>query len=77
MCAQQRMCALAREHVRARAQKYPIINNHAQLNVLVACNTLYGAHSIKNTFLTFGGSTEHYVKPFKGERYTIVYYRWS
>ena len=37
----------------------------------------YGTHSIKNKFLKFDGSTEHYVKLFKGERYTIVYYRWS
>jgi hypothetical protein len=37
----------------------------------------YGTHNIKNKFLKFDGSTEHYVKPFKGERYTIVYYRWS
>ena len=37
----------------------------------------YGAHNIKNKFLKFDGSTEHYVKPSKGEHYTIVYYRWS
>ena len=37
----------------------------------------YGTHNIKNKFLKFDGSTEHYVKQFKGERYTIVYYRWS
>ena len=37
----------------------------------------YGTHNIRNKFLKFDGSTEHYVKPFKGERYTIVYYRWS
>jgi hypothetical protein len=37
----------------------------------------YGTHNIKNKFLKFDESTEHYVKPFKGERYTVVYYRWS
>ena len=37
----------------------------------------YGTHNIRNRWLKFDGSTEHYVKPFKGERYTIVYYRWS
>jgi hypothetical protein len=37
----------------------------------------YGTHSIKNKFLKFDGSTEHYVKPFTGERYTMVFYRWS
>jgi hypothetical protein len=34
----------------------------------------YGSHNIKNKWLKFRGNTEHYVKPFKGERYTIVYY---
>jgi hypothetical protein len=37
----------------------------------------YGTHNIKNRWLRFDGSTEHYVKPFKGERYTLVYYHWS
>ena len=27
--------------------------------------------------LKFTGDTEHYVKPFKGTRYTLVYYHWS
>ena len=37
----------------------------------------YGSHNIKNKWFKFLGNTEHYVKPFKGERYTIVYYRWK
>ena len=37
----------------------------------------YGTHSIKNKWLKFTGDTEHYVKPFKGTRYTLVYYHWS
>ena len=37
----------------------------------------YGSHNIKNKWLKFDGSTEHHVKPFKGTRYTLVYYRWS
>ena len=35
----------------------------------------YGSHNIKNKWLKFDGSTEHHVKPFKGTRYTLVYYR--
>ena len=34
----------------------------------------HGTHNIKNKWLKFTGDTEHYVKPFKGLRYTIVYY---
>jgi hypothetical protein len=34
----------------------------------------YGTHSIKNKWLKFTGDTEHYVKPFKGTQYTLVYY---
>eukprot|EP01048_Picozoa_sp_COSAG05_P012924 COSAG05_NODE_1332_length_5154_cov_7.919090_5_plen_119_part_00 len=37
----------------------------------------YGTHNIKNKWLKFVGDTEHYVKPFKGERYTLVYYNWK
>ena len=37
----------------------------------------YGTHNIKNKWLKFVGDTEHYVKPFKGERYTLVYYNWD
>eukprot|EP01051_Picozoa_sp_SAG22_P007180 SAG22_NODE_495_length_9802_cov_111.077605_11_plen_136_part_00 len=37
----------------------------------------YGTHSIKNKWLKFTGDTKHYVKPFKGTRYTLVYYHWS
>jgi|TARA_B110000208_G_C11724217_1_gene413900 hypothetical protein len=33
-----------------------------------------GAHNIKNKWLKFKGDHTHFVKPFKGERYTIVYY---
>jgi hypothetical protein len=29
----------------------------------------YGTHNVKNKFLKFDGSTKHYVKPFKDERY--------
>ena len=36
----------------------------------------YGSHNIKNKWLKFDGKYEHYVKPFKGTRYTIVYYSW-
>ena len=34
----------------------------------------YGSHNIRNRWLKFTGDTEHYVKPFKGQRYTLVYY---
>ena len=34
----------------------------------------HGSHNIKNKWLKFVGDTEHYVKPFKGTRYTLVYY---
>ena len=37
----------------------------------------YGVHNIKNRWFKFVGDTEHYVKPFKGTRYTLVYYHWS
>ena len=37
----------------------------------------YGTHNIKNKWLKFVGDTEHYVKPFKGTRYTLVYYHWT
>eukprot|EP01051_Picozoa_sp_SAG22_P011060 SAG22_NODE_1036_length_5904_cov_4.908355_7_plen_84_part_00 len=37
----------------------------------------YGTHSIKNKWQKFTGDTEHYVKPFKGTRYTLVYYHWA
>ena len=37
----------------------------------------YGSHNIKNKWLKFVGDTEHHVKPFKGTRYTLVYYHWS
>ena len=37
----------------------------------------YGTHNIKNKWFKFVGDTEHYVKPFKGERYTLVYYNWK
>ena len=37
----------------------------------------YGTHNIRNRWLKFVGDTEHYVKPFKGTRYTLVYYHWS
>ena len=37
----------------------------------------YGVHNIKNRWLKFEGDTEHYVKPFKGTRYTLVYYHWT
>ena len=37
----------------------------------------YGVHNIKNKWLKFVGDTPHYVKPFKGTRYTLVYYHWS
>ncbi len=36
----------------------------------------YGSHNIRNKWLKFDGKYEHYVKPFKGTRYTIVYYSW-
>ena len=35
-----------------------------------------GVHNIKNRWLKFKGDTPHYVKPFKGTRYTLVYYHW-
>ena len=37
----------------------------------------YGSHNIKNKWLKFVGDTPHYVKPFKGTRYTLVYYHWT
>ena len=37
----------------------------------------HGSHNIKNKWLKFVGDTEHYVKPFKGTRYTLVYYHLS
>ena len=36
-----------------------------------------GSHNIRNKWLTFKGDHEHYVKPYKGERYTLVYYHWK
>ena len=37
----------------------------------------HGTHNIKNKWLKFVGDTPHYVKPFKGTRYTLVYYHWT
>jgi hypothetical protein len=37
----------------------------------------YGTHNIKNKWLKFVGDTPHHVRPFKGERYTLVYYHWK
>jgi len=37
----------------------------------------HGTHNIKNRWLKFTGDTEHSVKPFKGTRYTLVYYHWT
>eukprot|EP01052_Picozoa_sp_SAG31_P009448 SAG31_NODE_496_length_14862_cov_9.280837_14_plen_49_part_00 len=38
----------------------------------------YRFHNIKNRWLKFDeGDAEHYVKPFKGTRYTLVYYHWT
>lgn len=37
----------------------------------------YGTHNIKGKWLRFVGDTPHHVKPFKGERYTLVYYHWK
>ena len=31
----------------------------------------------RDKWLKFEGDTEHYVKPFKGTRYTLVYYHWA
>ena len=36
-----------------------------------------GTHNIKNRWLRFKGDHPHYVKPFKGQRYTLVYYHWK
>ncbi|MDC0510872.1 hypothetical protein OAN61_00540 [bacterium] len=36
-----------------------------------------GVHNIRNRWLKFKGDHPHYVKPFKGERYTMVYYHLS
>ena len=33
-----------------------------------------GSHNIRNKWLRFKGDHPHHVKPFKGERYTLVYY---
>ena len=37
----------------------------------------YGNHNIKNKWFKFVGDTEHKVTPFKGTRYTLVYYHWT
>ena len=37
----------------------------------------YGTHNIKNKWFKFVGDTEHKVTPFKGTRYTLVYYHWT
>ena len=37
----------------------------------------YGEHKIRNKWLKFVGDTDHFVKPFKGTRYTLVYYHWK
>ena len=34
----------------------------------------YGIHNIKSKWFKFVGDTEHKVTPFKGTRYTLVYY---
>ena len=36
-----------------------------------------GVHNIKNKWLKFKGDHTHWVKPFKGERYTLVFYHWK
>ena len=36
-----------------------------------------GVHNIKNKWLKFKGDHPHWVKPFKGERYTLVFYHWA
>ena len=50
------------------------------LRVMVFCDKNspnYGKHNIKNKWLKFVGDTEHYNTPFKGTRYTLVYYNWN
>ena len=36
-----------------------------------------GSHNLKNRWLKFKGDTPHYVEPFTGTRYTLVYYHWK
>ena len=36
-----------------------------------------GSHNIRNKWLKFKGDHPHWVKPFKGERYTLVFYHWK
>ena len=36
-----------------------------------------GVHNIKNKWLKFKGDHPHWVKPFKCERYTLVFYHWA
>ena len=36
-----------------------------------------GSHNIKNRWLKFEGDTPHFVRPFKGTRYTLVFYHWA
>ena len=36
-----------------------------------------GEHNIRNKWLKFKGDHPHWVKPLKGERYTLVFYHWK
>ena len=36
-----------------------------------------GVHNIRNKWLKFKGDHPHYVRNFRGERYTLVYYHWK
>jgi hypothetical protein len=36
-----------------------------------------GTHDIKEKWLKFVGDKPHWVEPFEGERYSIVYYHWK
>ena len=36
-----------------------------------------GSHNIRNRWLKFKGDHPHWVKPFKGAIYTVVFYHWK
>ena len=36
-----------------------------------------GKHNIRNRWLKFKGDHPHFNTPFKGERYTLVFYHWA
>ena len=53
------------------------LGNYSGGELVFESGPFKGSHNIKNKWLKFKGDHPHYNTPFKGERYTLVYYHWS